>query len=158
MCGGIAFNFDDIAEDELMKFFLPEELSAFRAMGYAESFFWARRPVLPAIIASAEAAVHLYDWGNREKDVELPKTGWARTESLDAGRWNYLHPMPIIIPCERGYEKKVWFEIMGGIEGVLVEKDDITRAYMLTVPSSKEYAAKTGHDRMPKVAEGKIRF
>lgn len=155
MCGGIAFIFNDIPEEELSKFFLPEELAAFRAMGYAESFFWARRPVLPVMQASV---THLYDWGNREKDVDLPKTGWARIESIDAGKWKHLHPTSIIIPVKRGYEKKVWFDITGGIEGVLVEKNGILRAYMLTVPASKNYEAETKHDRMPKLAKGKIIF
>jgi hypothetical protein len=175
MCGGIAFKFDDIPEEELAAFFNPEELAAFRAMGFAESFFWARRPVLPASLRGAPATkqsrddqeiasasprndVHLYDWGNREKDVDLPKTGWARIESIDAGRWNHLNPKPIIIPAQRGYEKKVWFDITGGIEGLLVEKDGVTRAYMLTIPSSREYETKTKHERMPKLVKGKIRF
>lgn len=156
MCGGITFIFAEIPEEELAAFFTPEELTAFRAMGYAESFFWARRPVLPVSLPSHD--LHLYDWGNRDKNIDLPKTGWARIESIDAGKWNHLHPKPIIIPAQRGYEKKVWFDIMGGIEGLLVEKDGVTRAYMLTVPSSKEYETKTKHDRMPKIAKGKIAF
>ncbi len=154
MCGGITFKLDDISEEELAIFFMPDELAAFRAMGYAETFFWSRRPVLPASLQPHE--IHLYDWGNREKNIDLPRTGWARIESIDAGKWDCLHPKPIIIPAQRGYEKKVWFDIAGGIEGVLVEKDGIVRAYMLTIPSSKEYEAKTKHNRMPKIVKGKI--
>jgi hypothetical protein len=155
MCGAIQFEFDNISEEELLKFFEPGELAAFRKMGFAESAFWARRPVLPALQAQA---LHLYDWGNREKNVDLPKTGWAKNESLEAGRWNHLHPKEIEIPAERGCEKKVWFDIAGSIAGALVEKNGVVRAYMITVPSSEDYQSKTGHDRMPKLVKGAIKF
>jgi len=189
MCGGLTFKFDDVSEEELLRFFTAEELAAFRALGHVETFFWARRPVLPAILRAPHPSplpkgerddisipspqgeriggeggfvprndIHLYDWGNREKEVDLPKTGWARSESLAEGRWNYLHPKPIVIPAELGYEKKVWFDIWGTIEGVLVEKNGVIRAYMLTVPASAEYQAKTSHDRMPKLASGGVKF
>ena len=49
MCGGITFRFGNVPDEELALFFTPEDL----------------------------AASHLYDWGNREKDVDLPKTGWT---------------------------------------------------------------------------------
>jgi hypothetical protein len=182
MCGGLTFKIGDVSEEELLRFFTVEELAAFRALGHVETFFWARRPVLPAIIVlplckgesegvdrstlpnpplqreGYSSDIHLYDWGNREKEVDLPKTGWARIESLAEGRWNHLHPKPIVIPAALGYEKKVWFDIWGSIEGVLVEKSGIIRAYMLTVPASTEYQTKTGHDRMPKLASGTFKF
>jgi hypothetical protein len=158
MCGGVTFRLGDIPGEELERFFLAEELAAFEAMGRAESFFWARRPVLPIRATGQAGVVRLCDWGNREKGIALPRTGWARMESLDAGRWRHLSPAGIEIPAERGCEKKAWFEIAGTIAGVLVERDGVARAYMVTVPATPEYQARTGHDRMPKLLNGRIRF
>jgi hypothetical protein len=147
MCGGIAFNFDLISEEEIRLFLSAQELRAFKKTGEVETFFWSERPILPA---EFEGAVHLFDWGNREKTIDLPRTGWARIESLSAGKWNWLNPKEIIIPAARGYEKKVWFNIAKGIHGVLVERDGVERVYMITEPANAKYQNLTKHDRMPK--------
>lgn len=154
MCGGIALDFDDVSADELERYFLPEEIDAFRRTGRIESFFWSRRPVLPMHPNGCESdPIKLIDWGNREKNVDLPKTGWARWESVNAGRWNHLTLKEISIPVRRGYEKRVWFDITGTIAGILAEKNGIVRAYMITIPADDEYRSLTGHDRMPKIAK-----
>jgi hypothetical protein len=67
-----------------------------------ETVFWQAHPVLPALI---DGEVRLYDWGNRDDQVRLPKTGWMRQESLEAGKWAYLHPQEVIIPAFMGLEK-----------------------------------------------------
>ncbi len=147
MCGGISFNFTLLAEDELKAFLTSEEFKAFKKSGEVQSFFWSIRPILPAKVSGA---VHLFDWGNREKTVDLPRTGWARIESYAGGYWNHLKPREVVIPASRGYEKKVWFNIAEGIHGILVEKDGIERVYMLTQPADGRYEKLTKHDRMPK--------
>lgn len=153
MCGGIALDLKMLSMAELEQFFLPAEIDAFRASGRFESFFWARRPVLPYRAAGAtDAPIHLIDWGNREKAIDLPKTGWAREDSLAQGKWRHLSPQPIAIPAQRGVEKKVWFDIAGTIAGVIAERDGVARAYMITVPADEGYRAMTGHDRMPKIS------
>lgn len=147
MCGGIAFDFTLVTEDELKSFLPPDEFSAFKKMREVQSFFWSARPILPVTMPDA---VHLYDWGNREKSVDLPRTGWVRIESYEEGRWKHLEPKEIVIPASRGYEKKVWFNISTGIEGILVEKEGVHRVYMLTQPADRRYQNLTKHDRMPK--------
>jgi hypothetical protein len=155
VCGGISFSLEGISWDELAKFFEPPELDAFRKEGRGQSVFWGRRPILPVRLSrDRESGIHLFDWGNREKDVDLPKTGWAKLESLEAGRWNWLKPTKVLIPALRGVEKGVWFDIDGSIAGVLVERDDVRRAYMVTEPASDEYKEMTGHGRMPKIVGG----
>jgi hypothetical protein len=102
--------------------------------------------VLPALLGDE---LHLFDWGNRDETLKLPKTGWVRAESLEAGKWKYLKPIEVIIPALYGVEKKVWFGIDHGIRGFLVRRGDVQRVYMLTVPPTPEYQTLTGHDRMP---------
>ena len=96
----------------------------------------------------------MHDWGNRDPEIKLPKTGWAKSESVDEGRWSYLNPQPVVIPAEFGYEKGVWFTIDGGIRGLLIERQEGPRVYMLTKPATAEYARATSHDRMPLFVKG----
>jgi hypothetical protein len=146
MCGGVRFQLDGALAEQLREAYSPEQLREAQEAGSIVSVFWQPRPVLPAIV---EGHLGLYDWGNREKDLKLPQTGWARLESLEAGKWNYLHPQEVLIPATQGLEKKVWFDIEQGIRGYLVRRGDIARVYMLTEAASEAYRARTGHDRMP---------
>ena len=146
MCGGVRFKYDEKLEPTLSEVYTAEQLQLARTTGQIQSVFWQPRPVLPALV---DGDLRLLDWGNREDALKLPKTGWVRVESLDAGKWNYLHPREIVIPAFQGVEKKVWFGIEHGIRGFLVRRDGAERIYMLTLPPTPEYRALTGHDRMP---------
>jgi hypothetical protein len=146
MCGGVRFKYDQKLEPALAEVYSAEQLDKLRDRGYVETVFWQQRPILPALV---DGELQLYDWGNRDENLKLPKTGWVRVESLEAGKWNYLRPLEVVIPAFQGVEKKVWFGIDRGIRGFLVRRDDIERIYMLTLPPTPQYRALTGHDRMP---------
>ena len=150
MCGGIRFKYDERLEPALAEVYTTEQLALARSKGEVQSVFWQAHPVLPALV---DDELRLFDWGNRDDTLKLPKTGWVRVESLEAGKWNYLRPREVIIPAFEGYEKKVWFGIEHGIRGYLVKRGDIERIYMLTFPPTEEYRALTGHDRMPALIE-----
>ena len=146
MCGGVRFSYDPAYETQLNDSYAPEKLAQFRDSGVVESLFWQPRPVLPVL---CEGQLQILDWGNREKQLRLPQTGWVRQESLDAGKWDHLHPQPIIIPALAGVEQKVWFSIDHGIRGIIVEQLGIQRVYMLTLAPTAAFAELTGHNRMP---------
>ena len=146
MCGGIRFKYDAALEPALAEVYSQEQLEKARASGVVESVFWQARPVLPALV---DGKLALFDWGNRDESLKLPKTGWVRVESLEAGKWNYLRPKEVVIPAFQGVEKKIWFGIDEGIRGFLVKRGDEKRVYMLTLPPTPEYRELTGHDRMP---------
>ena len=146
MCGGIRFKYDEALEPALAEVLSPAQREQARASGVVESVFWGARPILPAIV---DDELKIYDWGNRDAELKLPKTGWLRIESLEAGKWNYLRPREVVIPAFQGVEKKVWFGIEHGIRGFLVRRGEQQRVYMLTLPPTPEYRALTGHDRMP---------
>ncbi|MEN9934967.1 MAG: hypothetical protein RLZZ387_1546 [Chloroflexota bacterium] len=146
MCGGVRFTYDPAIQPALAEVYTPEQLARAEQSGVVESVFWQHRPILPAIV---DGELRIFDWGNREDSVKLPKTGWLRVESLEAGKWNYLKPQPVLIPALQGVEKKVWFAIDHGIQGFLVRRGDLARVYMLTHAPTPEYLALTGHDRMP---------
>ncbi len=147
MCGGIGFQLSKIPKKELKKFYSQKEMEKFSKTGEFQSYFWAPQPVLPI---EKEGEVQLMLWGNRNDELKLPKTGWAKIESLEDGKWAYLHPEYVKIPAARGYEKGVWFEIKSGsLKGVVIEKDDQSRVYMMTKPAEEGYEKLTKHNRQP---------
>jgi hypothetical protein len=153
MCGGVRFKYDERLEPALTAVYTPEQLAQARESGVVQSVFWQPRPVLPAIV---DGDLRLFDWGNRDEALKLPKTGWVRVESLQAGKWNYLRPREVVIPAFQGVEKKVWFGIEQGIRGYLVHRGDEQRVYMLTLPPTPEYRELTGHDRMPALVDQEV--
>jgi len=146
MCGGIGFKISQIPKSELMRFYGAEKAEILAKKGIIESKFWDSQPVLPVI---ESGSVKLYDWGNRDKNINLPQTGWAKLESVEAGKWRHLHPERVQILVTKGYEKGVWFDIEGNLSGLKVAKDGIKRVYMETKPADAEYQKMTGHDREP---------
>ena len=58
--------------------------------------------------------------------------------------------MRVIIPADFGVEKKTWFEIEEGLEGVVVlDEQKRPHVYVLTQEASPSYEKLTAHDRMP---------
>ena len=89
--------------------------------------------------------------GNRDNpESKLPKTAWARNESVSNGKWAWLHPKKIKIIGNKGWEKGVWFKIKEGVEGLLVlDENKKEHAYMITEKASHYFQTMTRHDRMP---------
>ena len=104
-----------------------------------------------------DGRVMIYEWGNRSRKGKLPPTGWCRQESIEAGKWRWLKPEPVVIVANFGLEKGVWFHIEQGIRGVVVhDEQERPRVYMLTQDASHYYLTMTKHDRMPVLIEQEI--
>jgi hypothetical protein len=146
MCGGVRFQYQPVYDSALAEAYSEEKLAQFRETGMVEAVFWQAKPILP--IQHGET-IAIVQWGNRDKQLRLPLTGWVREERLRAGKWNYLRPQSITIPVQAGVERKIWFPIDYGIAGILIKQHDLTVAYMLTCEPTEQFAALTGHDRMP---------
>jgi hypothetical protein len=146
MCGGVGYKIKNISEKELLKYYQSEAVQLFLAEGKAKSFFWHPNAVLPI---KHKTGIQLVLWGNKDKEIKLPQTGWAKTETLQAGKWDYLKPEPVDILVDSGYEKQVWFDLPEGTRGIIVRKGVQERVYMITQAASEEYLMATGHDREP---------
>ena len=148
MCFGIALPIDTFPEELVRQH--QHRISLREPGDVRELRFLFRDPQaeLPAWHGNQLA---IFPWGNREGNgSRLPRTGWCRQESLESGRWRYLHPEPVDIPAALGLEKGVWFLITEGIRGILVrDEHDMPHVYMLTQPASHYYQIMTRHDRMP---------
>lgn len=148
MCGGIGFKIDKISDSDLELFYSSKDLEKIRANNFAYSFFWNEKAVLPVIENNSKSA--LLSWGNKDPNLKLPKTGWAKEESIEDGKWKYLKPAEVIIPAVKGYEKGKWFEVKGkGIKGIVISKDDKKYIYMVTKKANQKYLKKYQHDRQP---------
>ncbi len=146
MCGGVGFKIKNIPEKELKKYYSSELIKRFKTDDRAESFFWHKDPVLPV---ETKKGRQLILWGNKDEDIKLPKTGWAKEESLSFGKWDYLKPEQVDILINEGYEKKTWFDMPNGTKGIVVKQGREERVYMITKEASVEYKKETGHNREP---------
>ena len=101
----------------------------------------------------------LIPWGRRQKQSgHLPVGGWARLESIHAGRWDRWFPHPVKIPVLSFMEKDIegnshWFDLTKGhwLQGLYIALGDEHRVYVVTIQPETE---NTVHDRWPRVLEG----
>jgi len=152
MCIGIALDARILTETFLSRFGLRSRMQSDLFNSPAELQFRYNDPIpqLP-IKRTAASEWDLVLWGNRDDELSrLPRTGWAREESVLSGKWRAYDPEPVIIPAQRGCEKGVWFPVSVGMQGLLVVDEHRTpHVYMLTRAATPKYAALTKHDRMP---------
>ncbi len=153
MCGGVIFPYKKEYGETLAQYYSQAEIAEFEKSGQVRSLYWQRgEPVLPVLTVSEADEAPKYElllWGNRNKDIPLPQSGWARLNSVEEGKWSYLRPQPVLIPVTYGVEKGKWFEIEHGIKGVIAQRVHEKRVYMLTDDANEEYLAVTRHARMP---------
>src|SRR5262245_14518824 len=127
MCGGVIFPYRKEYAETLAQLYSRANVEEFERTGQVRSLYWQRggEPVLPVLTQGEDGEPDLYElllWGNRNKEVSLPETGWARLNSITAGKWDYLKPEQVMIPVTFGVEKGRWFKIDNGLEGVTVQR------------------------------------
>ena len=134
MCGGVNFEY----EGEVLKSFFPNP-----------------KAQLPLLKRNGE--IMLMGWGRREKqEGKLPTTGWARLDSIYAGRWDKYFPIPVRIPVLRFMEKNYegvskWYDLIPSncIQGLVAREGNEMRVYVVTVEA--ELSERDYHDRMPRL-------
>jgi hypothetical protein len=105
------------------------------------------RPLLPAWV---ESELSIFSWGQPRRKSKLPRTKVVAQETLQAGVWQDVHPEPVDIPANFGWDKGVWYRIKEGIRGILVrDESDNQIVYVLTEPASHYYQVMTRNTRMP---------
>ena len=124
-------------------------------------YFPNPKAALPVLLA--DGSVEWVAWGRRrEQPGKLPATGWARVDSITAGKWARYQPREVWVPAERFMEKDParqshWFDLLPGqaIEGLLLEAEEERRIYVITSdpPEGLEWL----HDRWPSVTALEVR-
>jgi hypothetical protein len=105
-------------------------------------------------ILKRDGEIMLMRWGRREKqEGQLPITGWARLDSIYAGRWDKYFPIPVRIPVLRFMEKNYegvskWYGLIPSncIQGLVAREGNEMRVYVVTV--EPELSDRDYHDRM----------
>ena len=159
MCRGISILKNRIRQELFEQYELERLIH--RRNESAEEELWfdfadrkLKQIILPVI---QDGQLSILEWGNRGGQTKLPKTGWCKKESLEAGKWRWLHPEPVEIPANFGLEKGIWFQIEQGIQGVVVrDESERPHVYMLTEAASHYFQVMTRHDRMPVLIDQRI--
>lgn len=106
-----------------------------------------------------DGGIALLPWGRRREQAgRLPLGGWARLESIHAGRWARYQARPLIVPA-LGYMEKDgagqshWFELQPqqALQALLAEIGTERRLYIVTQASPPAYAAI--HSRWPRLLD-----
>ena len=149
MCAGISLSWRELPESLIERYGLHDRVVIRNNCPDREIRFLYRDP-RPLIPAWHGEQLGVFPWGNRDRRSKLPRTGWVRLESLEAGHWSHRQPEAVEIPATLGLEKGVWFKIREGIRGILV-RDECERphVYMLTETASHYYSVMTRAKRMP---------
>jgi hypothetical protein len=100
--------------------------------------------------------IELIPWGRRkEQKGVLPLGGWARLESIYAGRWDRWFPRPVKCPVVSFMEKDIegeshWYDLNQGqyIQGLLARSGSEQRIYIVTITPEHENAV---HERWPRL-------
>ena len=105
-------------------------------------------------VQQADGSVEWVTWGRRkEQPGNLPATGWARDDSIRAGKWAHHHSQQVHVVAERFMEKDEaklshWFDLDEGqtIEALLLVQGGERRVYVVTTAAPHNLQI---HDRWP---------
>ncbi len=136
MCGGVYY----IIDGEEVRTYFPNPK--------------ARLPV-----RKKTGGLELLPWGRRKEQAgRLPLGGWARLESVYAGRWDKWFPRPVKIQVSQFMEKDIegvshWFDITQGkwIQGLVAYRERERRLYVVTIVPERADAV---HERWPRIISG----
>lgn len=124
-------------------------------------------PQLPILLKGG--AIDWAPWGKpfaESVDKSAPAGGWARLESIQAGKWKRYGAKPVLIVATAFMERDargeaIWFPVAPGlaIQGAAIRRPNATlqaeqglevvRVYVVTVPALGDVAEV--HDRMPRL-------
>lgn len=120
------------------------------------TYFPNPRARLPVRTRTPDHPIELLPWGRRkEQPGRLPMGGWARLDSIYAGRWDQWFPTPVKIMVSQFMEKDImgnshWFDVTKGkwIQGLVARFQYEQRLYVVTITPEQEGAV---HDRWPRI-------
>ena len=102
-------------------------------------YFTNPKAILPVKTKTGE--YNLMPWGRRKvQHGQLPLGGWARLDSIYAGRWDKWFPVPVKLCVQRFMEQDMegnarWFDLPKGkwIQGLVARERYERRVYVVTI-------------------------
>ena len=110
-------------------------------------------------VKSRGGSISTLAWGRRHQQAgTLPLGGWARLDSIYAGRWDRWFPIAVKIPVKSFMEKDLeglshWYDLTGGqwIQGLVARHQQERRVYVVTIEPE---LAEAIHGRWPRIMSG----
>jgi|SRR3989344_195096 len=134
MCGGVKFKH----EGKILTVYFPNP-----------------KAVLP--VALKHGGHELVTWGRRKEEAgKLPAGGWARLDSIKAGKWDRFIPKPVRLDLQEFMEKDTakksrWYPLTGNwIQGLVAWEGEERRVYVVTIEPELEDQRKI-HNRWPRI-------
>ena len=120
-------------------------------------YFPNPKALLPVKTRAGEMS--MLAWGRRREQAgTLPLGGWARLDSIYAGRWDRWFPVPVKIQVKSFMEKDLkghshWFDLTKGqwIQGLVARYQHERRVYVVTIEPEMAEAV---HERWPRIMSG----
>ncbi|WP_019897421.1 hypothetical protein [Methylotenera mobilis] len=108
-------------------------------------------------VANSDGSVEWIKWGRRkEEQAPFVQGGWARSDSIELGKWERYSPVFVKLAVNSFMEKDAakvshWIKLREGtaIEALIVQSKEEKRIYIVTEATPIEYA--WVHDRWPKI-------
>ena len=140
MCQAICFHKDQFSREVLKK----AKLGVINDQ--VKVYFTHQYAVLPVLYWGNPRLIR---WGNK-RHPQLPRSYFCKMESYDAGKWNWLQPLPLTILASAALVNGIWFQIRQGIQGLVVQDQaGFQYCYILTQVSTHYFKTMTGAGRMP---------
>lgn len=134
MCGGVKFKHDG----KIQTVYFPNP-----------------KAVLPVMLK--QSGHELVAWGRRKEEPgKLPAGGWARLDSIKAGKWDKFIPKPVRLDLQEFMEKDTsrkshWYPLIGNwIQGLMAWEGEERRVYVVTIEPELEDQRKI-HSRWPRI-------
>jgi putative SOS response-associated peptidase YedK len=121
-------------------------------------YFPSPKAALPVLKRDGE--IEWVSWGKRKEETisYFPNGGWARLDSIQAGKWQRYQPTPVLLPVNAFMEKdgekaSHWFEMKPDevIQGLLAVHNDVAKVYVVTTDTPPEFSYI--HDRWPRIIQ-----
>lgn len=118
-------------------------------------YFPNPKAALPVV--KSDGSVEWIRWGRRrEEQAPFVQGGWARSDSIELGKWERYNPSPVLLAVQEFMEKDAekvshWIVVPQGkaIEALIVNNNNEERVYVVTEDTPQEYV--WVHDRWPRI-------
>ena len=120
-------------------------------------YFPNPKAALPVV--KSDGSIEWVKWGRRkEEQAPFVQGGWARSDSIEIGKWELYNPTLVYLAAHSFMEKDAdkvshWINVPQGksIEALVVKHNDEHRVYVVTEDTPQEFA--WVHDRWPRLVK-----
>lgn len=144
MCQALRFITRNLSESQLEPYYNTAQIRALKQRPYLDQYFWVPQTVLPLY---TKTGILLRPWGNQSDYLPVPKTAWAKLESIRNGNWGHLEPKPVLIAAEAYLDGGFWWPLASGLTGLAIKIEGLELVYVVTKVASEKHKQISGLER-----------